>query len=96
MKQYGVPADRITYSPTDIPIIDLGMTTEEIDAIYGGDDEPEEPTTTQQIIDYVTEKAIKTLDANGDGKVSALEALGAICSGRVWAWYFQQCEHTGK
>jgi hypothetical protein len=52
MKQYGVPADKITYSPTDIPIIDLGMTTEEIDAIYGGDDEPEEPTTTQQIIDY--------------------------------------------
>jgi hypothetical protein len=81
MKQYGVPADRITYSPTDIPIIDLGMTTEEIDAIYGGDDEPEKPTTTQQIIDYVTEQAIKTLDANGDGKVSALEALGAFAVG---------------
>jgi hypothetical protein len=29
----------------------------------------------------VTEKAIKTLDANGDGKVSALEALGAIAVG---------------
>jgi hypothetical protein len=81
MKQYGVPADRITYSPTDIPIIDLGMTTEEIDAIYGGDDQPEKPTTQQQIIDFVTEKAIKTLDANGDGKVSALEALGAIAVG---------------
>jgi hypothetical protein len=81
MEQYGIPADKITYSPTDIPIIDLGMTTEEIDAIYGGDDQPEKPTTQQQIIDFVTEKAIKTLDANGDGKVSALEALGAIAVG---------------
>jgi hypothetical protein len=81
MDEYGIPADKITYSPTDIPIIDLGMTTEEIDAIYGGDDQPEKPTTQQQIIDFVTEKAIKTLDANGDGKVSALEALGAIAVG---------------
>lgn len=81
MDQYGIPADKITYGPTDIPVIDLGMTTEEIDAIYGGDDQPEKPTTQQQIIDFVTEKAIKTLDANGDGKVSALEALGAIAVG---------------
>jgi hypothetical protein len=81
MDEYGIPADKITYGPTDIPVIDLGMTTEEIDAIYGGDDQPEKPTTTQQIIDFVTEKAIKTLDANGDGKVSALEALGAIAVG---------------
>jgi len=81
MKQYGVPADKITYGPTDIPVIDLGMTTEEIDAIYGGDDQPENPTTQQQIIDFVTEKAIKTLDANGDGKVSALEVAGAFAVG---------------
>jgi hypothetical protein len=81
MKQYGVPADKITYSPTDIPVIDLGMTTEEIDAIYGGDDQPEEPTTTQQIIDFVTEKAIKTLDANQDGKVSALEFVSPFAVG---------------
>jgi hypothetical protein len=81
MDEYGIPADKITYGPTDIPVIDLGMTTEEIDAIYGGDDQPEKPTTQQQIIDFVTEKAIKTLDANGDGKVSALEALGAIAVG---------------
>jgi hypothetical protein len=72
---------RITYSPTDIPIIDLGMTTEEIDAIYGGDDQPEKPTTTQQIIDYVTEQAIKTLDANEDGKVSALEFVAPFAVG---------------
>jgi hypothetical protein len=81
MAQYGVPSDKITYGIDGTPVIDLGMTTKEIDAIYGGDDEPEEPTTTQQIIDYVTEQAIKTLDANGDGNVSALEFVAPFAVG---------------
>jgi hypothetical protein len=72
---------KLPTDPTDIPVIDLGMTTEEIDAIYGGDDQPEKPTTTQQIIDFVTEKAIKTLDANEDGKVSALEFVAPFAVG---------------
>ena len=81
MAQYGVPSDKITYGIDGTPVIDLGMTTKEIDAIYGGDDQPEEPTTTQQIIDYVTEQAIKTLDANGDGNVSALEFVAPFAVG---------------
>jgi hypothetical protein len=81
MAQYGVPSDKITYGIDGIPVIDLGMTTKEIDAIYGGDDQPEKPTTTQQIIDYATQKAIKTLDANQDGKVSALEFVAPFAVG---------------
>jgi hypothetical protein len=81
MAQYGVPSDKITYGIDGTPVIDLGMTTKEIDAIYGGDDQPEEPTTTQQIIDYVTEQAIKTLDANQDGNVSALEFVAPFAVG---------------
>jgi hypothetical protein len=97
MDQYGIPADKITYSPTDIPIIDLGMTTEEIDAIYGGDDQPEKPTTQQQIIDYVTQQLINSLDANKNGKVSALEALGSIAVGMSGLGIFSKsCEHTDK
>jgi hypothetical protein len=56
MKQYGIPADKITYGPTDIPVIDLGMTTEEIDAIYGGDDQPEEPTTQRNRLSISLQK----------------------------------------
>jgi hypothetical protein len=81
MAQYGVPSDKITYGIDGIPVIDLGMTTKEIDAIYGGDDQPEKPTTTQQIIDYATQKAIKTLDANEDGEVSALEFVAPFAVG---------------
>jgi hypothetical protein len=47
---------KLPMDPTDIPVIDLGMTTEEIDAIYGGDDQPEKPTTQRNRLSISLQK----------------------------------------
>jgi hypothetical protein len=54
------------------------------------------PTTTQQIIDYATQKAIKTLDANEDGEVSALEFVAPFAVGASGLGTFKPCECSGK